>query len=151
MELAPKATTADQQRSTLNLATLSTSERAFPAFPIAVQMIVDAAASTDNDSYIVLLTDGFSWDSEAYASIKWQIERLNRERKTAINVIILGVDVEDDDIIEQCKMMSTVSKASLYMDVTLETIDETFDTIVSLLGGNRLAYACMQGLTMEKF
>jgi hypothetical protein len=151
MELAPKANNAEQQRATLDLATLSTSERAFPAFPIAVQMIVDAAASTDNDSYIVLLTDGFSWDSEAYASIKWQIERLNRERKTAINVIILGVDVEDDDIIEQCKMMSTVSKASLYMDVTLETIDETFDTIVSLLGGNRLAYACMQGLTMEKF
>jgi hypothetical protein len=99
----------------------------------------------------VLLTDGFSWDSEAYASIKWQVERLNRERNTAINVIILGVDVEDDEIIEQCKMMSTVSKASLYMDVTLETIDETFDSIVGLMGGNLLANSCMRGLTMEKF
>jgi hypothetical protein len=151
MELAPKANNADQQRETLDLATLSTSERAFPAFPIAVQMIVDAAASTDNDSYIVLLTDGFSWDSEACASIKRQIERLNRERKTAIHVIILGVDVEEDAIIEQCKMMTTVSKTSFYVDVTLETIDEAFDTIVGLLGGHQHATSCMQGLTMEKF
>jgi hypothetical protein len=97
------------------------------------------------------LTDGFSWDSEACASIKRQIERLNRERKTAIHVIILGVDVEEDAIIEQCKMMTTVSKTSFYVDVTLETIDEAFDTIVGLLGGHQHATSCMQGLTMEKF
>jgi hypothetical protein len=66
-------------------------------------------------------------------------------------VIILGVDVEDDEIIEECKMMSTVSKGSLYMDVTLETIDGAFDAIVCLLGGNNLDNSCVQGLTMEKF
>jgi len=150
-ELAPKGKDFEQQQAALNLASLSTSERYFPAFPTGVQMVVDAAASTDNDSFILLMTDGYSWDSEAYASTKEQIELLNSERNTTIHAIILGIDVEEDWIIEQCKMISTVSKKSLYMDVTLENIHEAFDTIAGLLGGHVLDSVCMQGVTMEKF
>jgi len=38
------------------------------------QMLIDSAVSVENDSHILLATDGHSWDSAAHASIKSQIE-----------------------------------------------------------------------------
>ena len=151
VELGLKADNHGRQRAVLEIATNSTSDRVCPALPYAVQMVVDSAASSENDSYLVLVADGYSWDPATFSSVRHQIDRLNRERSTSIHVIILGLDVEEEEIIEEYKSVSTVSKVSLYADITLENIDSTFDMIGGIISGHGVNSSCFQCLTMEKF
>jgi hypothetical protein len=149
--LIVKANNEGLQRANLDLATTSTSERVCPSFPYAVQMLVDSAASTDSDSYIMLLTDGYSWDSSSQLLVKSQIERVNHERDTKIHVIILGMDVEEEGIVEECKLMCTVSKFSFFKNINLSNVEAAFGTISRRVRGETSSKVGLQGITMEKF
>jgi hypothetical protein len=149
LELRVKQQHEEHQRAMLDLATTSTSESVCPALPFAFQMVVDSGASADKDSYILLLTDGFSWDSDSYMDIKWQIERMNRERATTIHIIVLGLDVEDEEVVEQCKALCTVSKASYYLDITnCDNLDSVFASVGALISGQKSKR--LRSITMER-
>jgi hypothetical protein len=149
-QLSEKEDHATIQRAAINAASRSISERAFPAFPTAIQLVLDRSSSMDNDSYVVLLVDGFSWDSESFDSIYSQVEQWNRDHKTTINIIILGVDVESDSTIEECKALCTLSRQSLYVDVTLDNIDAAFESVTRILQRKTQATPTLNGITMER-
>lgn len=151
VEMGTKVENEGRQRTLLDLATSSTTERANPAFPLAVQMVVDSQASLDNDSFVIVVMDGYAWDTEACSSIQMQLDRLNRERNTSIHLCIVGLDVEDDSAREQCKELSKVSKSSFYVDASLENIDTTFDAITATIAGRQVTNGFLKGITMERF
>jgi hypothetical protein len=151
VDLGIKADNEGRQRTLLDIATTSTTERANPAFPLAVQMIVDSQASFDSDSFILLIFDGYAWDGEACASLGAQIQRLNSERSTMIHLFGIGLDVEDEGARQQCKELSKISKSSFYVDGTLENMDSIFDSIAVVISGRPANTGSLKGLTMEKF
>jgi len=153
VQLSEKSENEGLQRTSLDLATTQTSEQVCPSFSLATQMLVDSAASSENDSFLILLTDGYSWDSDAstQTTIKAQLDRMNRDRETKVTLIILGMDVEEEETIEQCKMMCMLSRQSLYVDIDENNVDATFDKLESLIRGEKSRNVCEGGLTMEKF
>ena len=157
VQLGIKAENEARQRTSLDLATTTTSEQVCPSFALAMQMLIDSPASGENDSFVVVLTDGYSWDSDfsTQTTIKAQIDRLCYDRQTKIHVIILGMDVEEEEVVEQCKMMCTLSKHSLYVDIDEDNVDDIFDEVGALIRGETSkhgrARVNSQGLTMEKF
>jgi HAMP domain-containing protein len=150
LNLSTKSENEGLQRSTLDIATSGTSGMGSPSLPFAVQMVVDASASQENDSYVLLVADGCS--SESYLSIKRQIERLKRERQTTIHFIILGLDAENEAVLRECQTMCTgLSKASFYMNVTLANVDAGFCRIAHVVSHPPVTNSSLQGLTTEKF
>lgn len=149
--LQSKACNYTQQRAMLDMATTSTSEMVSPCLPFAMQMIVDSAATLEKDTYVFLLTDGYSWDGASYLAINHQIDRLNRERKTSVNLIILGFDIEDEEVVQDCQNMCTLTKSSSFVEVTEETVDAVFASVIATVNPLSLTDPVLQGLTMEKF
>ena len=149
--LGRKRFNADQQREMLDVATTSTSEMVSPSLPYAMQMVVDSGATSEKDSFILLFTDGYSWDPSGYRSIKEQIEKMNRERKTSIHLIIVGLDIEDEEVVEECKAMCSISQPSFFVEVTLENVDAVFASIISVVNPLQLRGPSLCGITMEKF
>mmetsp|Transcript_5640 Transcript_5640/g.11678 ORF Transcript_5640/g.11678 Transcript_5640/m.11678 type:complete len:1810 (-) Transcript_5640:117-5546(-) len=150
MELSPKLEAELHQRSVLNLATKSTSERIASALPYAMQLVLDSYACQEMDTYILLFTDGYSWDPEPYMLIRSQISRMNRENETNVHLIILGLDVEPEHQ-EQVRAMCSVSKGSFYVDLTMDNTDETFSIISSIFSAGRLYQEFLSTISMEKF
>jgi len=148
-----KAENEGRQRTSLDLATSTTSEQVSPAFPYALQMLIDSNEAPENDTFVVLLTDGFSWDSSTPATFKAQIDGMNRDRETKVHVIILGMDIADTAVKEQCKSMCYVSKQSLYLDVDQNNIDHAMALISALIRGETMTGVRLHlhGVTMEKF
>lgn len=151
LDLCSKAQFHDHHRAVLDVATSSTSDKVCPVLPFAVQMIVDSTVTMEIDSYIILIADGYSFDPATYSTVRSQIDRLNHARKSTVNLIILGMDVEDEEVVEACKVMCTVSKLSLYVDINLDNVDSMFDAIGGIISGRALAVGCFLSLTMEKF
>jgi hypothetical protein len=139
------------QRTSLDLATSSANSLDRPSFPYAIQMLIDSEASTERDSFLLLLTDGSAWDSSANAPLRAQIERMNKGRETMVHVFILGMGVEAADVKEECKMMCTVTKKSLYIDIDAANVDSAFDDISAVIRGCQIRNICTQGMMMEKF
>lgn len=151
-ELSTKEANEGRQRSYLELATTSTAERANPAFPLAVQMVLDSQASLDSDSYVLLFTDGYAWDSDAASSIKAQLERRNRDRgSAAIHLFIIGLDLEDEAVREQCRALCSVNRASLFSEGATDNMDMIFDHISATIAGRPVSAGYQIGVTMEKF
>lgn len=151
--LCEKCKNKCRQRTNLDLATTSTCEQDCPTFALAAQMLIDSPATLENDSFLLLFTDGYSWDSDSstQTTIMAQINRMNRDRETKMHVIIFGMDIEDDETKAQCKGMCMVTKQSLYVDIDEENVDSTFDDIGCILRGDKGRHTNQQGLTMEKF
>jgi tetratricopeptide (TPR) repeat protein len=150
VELGLKADNEGRQRAGLDLATSSTNDNVCPALPYATQMLVDSAVS-ENDSYIILVADGYSWDPATFSSVRLQIDRLNRERNATVHLFILGLDVEETEVIDSYKSMCTVSRLSHYSDISMANIDSTFRMIGDIMCGHAMDGSRFQGLTMEKF
>ena len=151
LRLGEKAQNAGRQRAMLDVATTSTSEMVSSSFQYAMQMIVDSSETLEKDSYILFLTDGYSWDVDDYRSIKRQIEKMNRERMTTIHLVIVGLDIEDEEVVVECRSLSTVSKSSFFAEVTLENVDAVFASVISAFNPIQITGPCLQGITMEKF
>lgn len=150
IELSPKVDYSEQQRNVLDLATKSASERISSALPYAMQVVLDSSTSQEMDTYILLFTDGYSWDPEPYAQIKWQLARMNRESESNIHLIIFGLDVEPEHI-DEVRSMCSVSKGSFYVDLTTENIDETFSSLCSIFSAGLLYQEFLSTITMQKF
>ena len=151
LDLCSKARYQEHHRAVLDVATSSTSDKVCPVLPFAVQMIVDSTVTTEIDSYIILIADGYSFDPATYSAVKVQLDRLNQERKTTVHLIILGMDVEEEEVAEACKVMCTVSKLSLYADINVGNMDSMFDAIGGIISGRALTMGCFLSLAMEKF
>jgi hypothetical protein len=65
-------------------------------------------------------------------------------------VLILGLDVEEEETVEEYKKMCNISKLSLYVDITKDNIDSVFDMVGGIISGRALSASCFQSLTMEK-
>lgn len=139
------------QRTSLDLATSSTSDLALPSFPYAVQMLVDSGATLECDTFIVLVTDGSPWDLSVDAQVKAQIERMNRDRATLVHVLIVGMGLESEQVKEACQRMCTVTKKSTYIDMDATNLDAAFDEVSAVIRGVDIRKGCSLGLTMEKF
>lgn len=143
-----------RQRASLELAFSATGDVASPALPFAIQMVVDSATLSPGertDSYILLIADGYSWDP-ALRSIRPQIERLNRELTTSmIHLFILGVDIEELEVMEEYRELCGCTPLSFYTDVTMDNIGSAFELVGALIRGQRLSAHRFQCLTMEKF
>jgi len=137
-----------RQRTLLDITTQGT-QRASPTFPTAFQMLVDSQVAYDHESFLIVITDGISWDINACLTIKAQIERLNRDRNSMIHVFAIGFDVQSEVVRKQCQMLCSITKSSFYADKTLETLDGTFELIASAITG--MATCSLEGITMEKF
>ena len=125
--------------------------KGYPTIPIAVQMITGSVESQENDTYIVAVVDGSSWDSFAAIAIKEQIDRLNRDRITVVNVIIIGLEL-NSEIADQCRELCMVSRASAFLEARLDTIDSVFDKVSSIIAARgEVIGGILSGITMEKF
>jgi hypothetical protein len=151
LRLGKKAVNGANQRSMLDVATTSTSEMVCPSLPYAMQMIVDSSATLVKDTFIMLITDGFSWDVEGYRTIKNQIEKLNRERTTTIHIVILGIDIEDKEVVLECQTLKSVTKSSMFIEITMENVDAAFASVVARINPFQLTEPSLVGITMEKF
>jgi hypothetical protein len=149
--LSLKSRNGARQRQYLDIATTSTSERTCPSWPYAAQMVIDSAASTECDTYIVLILDGYSWDPFATSTVKSQVDSLNQERETKVHVLILGMDIEEAEVKEECQAMCNITKLSRYMDIDLDNVDASFDTIGDLIRGRLIRGNVTPGVIMEKF
>jgi hypothetical protein len=115
-------------------------------------MLADKAECRDNDTFVVAVLDGSNWGSFCAEAIRRQIDHMNRERTTVINVIIIGLDLKSKEVADACRELCTVSKASKFLETTADTIESTFDQVASIItkqsatSGNMLG-----GITMEKF
>jgi len=150
VELGTKEGNEGRQRTLLDIASSSTTEHPTPAFPLAVQMVVDSQASLENDSFILLVMDGCAWDTDTCSSLTSQIDRLNRERNSLIHVFIIGFDLKNEAVKRQCEELCSVSKSSKYIDGSIETIEGIFDTITTAIAG-RPVTGFLKGITMERF
>lgn len=151
LRLSKKELHGQYQRKMLDVATTSTSEMVSPSLPYAMQMIVDSSATTEKDTYILLMTDGYSWDVEGYRDIKHQIEKFNRERMTSIHLLILGLDIEDDEIVNECRALSAITKSSMFLEISLDNVDAAFASVISTINALQLTEPSIVGITMEKF
>ena len=74
---------------------------------------------------------------------------MNRERDTMIHIIIFGLDIEDEEVVEQCKALCTVSKASYYVDITeCDDLDAVFASVGALICGQKAKR--LRSITMER-
>lgn len=146
-----KAENEGLQRTSLDLATSVTIDLTRPSFPYAIQMLIDSAASTESDSFILLLTDGSFWNVSTHVPFKTQIERMNNDRETKIHVFILGMGIESNAAKQAFKMMCTVTKKSLYIDIDTSNVGTAFDEVSAILRGICIRNVCRQGVIMEKF
>jgi len=75
---------------------------------------------------------------------------MNRNRETKLHMIILGLDV-DEDLKAQYKIMCSLSKQSLYVDLNAKNVNRAFDEISALIRGETVTGLSLHGVTMEKF
>jgi hypothetical protein len=152
VELGAKEENEGRQRTFIDVATSSTSDYPFESsLAIGVQMVIDSGLSLQSDSFIFLITDGTGLNSASLSSLKAQIERWNQERKYQINLLIIGLEIEQDHVKEQYMDLCGVSKSSMFLDATSETLDASFDPITAVIVGRQSSSNFINFLTMEKF
>jgi len=86
--------------------------RDVPVFPAAVQAIVDSPLTVDCDSFVIAIVDGFSWDVQSCHTIKSLMDQLNQERISMIHFFVIGFDIDDEDVRDQCQKLCTATKLS---------------------------------------
>lgn len=136
VELGNKAENAGIQRARLELATTLTNDRVHPSLPFATQMLVDCSSSYDSDSFIILITDGYSWDPATTKSSQQLLDRLNKERGTKIHLIILGLGVEDPEVRDDYLSLCNLTKQSCYVDINSENMDSVFNNVSNAIRGS---------------
>ena len=108
------------------------SEMAHPVLPAAFDTLISSDAfRSGNDSYLLLVTDGFSWDTALCKQSKWQIHRLNNNprRLATIHMIILGLDL-DEAMKKECQdMVHGLTNNSFYADFSIENADDVFRSV----------------------
>ena len=68
-----------------------------------------------------------------------------------MNAFILGMGIESNAAKQEFKMMCTVTKKSLYIDIDPSNVGAAFDEVSATLRGICIRNVCRQGIIMEKF
>jgi hypothetical protein len=142
-----------QQRALFESATKRTNgSKGSPTIPIGFQIVAESAESKENDTYLLAVIDGSTWGSFSPDTVRRQIDRLNRERNTVINIIIIGLDLKSTEIADGCRELCMVSRGSVFLEADLDTLDIAFDQVSSIITGRSATSGSMLGgITMEKF
>jgi hypothetical protein len=150
VELGSKQENEGRQRTFIDVATSSVTPSVSiqACLPIAMQMLIDSPLSLQSDSYLILITDGYSQEAMDFCSLKSQIERLNMERNYQIHVLVLGLNVEDERNKMLLEQLGDISKSSIF--VTSEGLESAFESISAIITGH-LSNEFISFLTMEKF
>ena len=156
LKLSRKETHEYEQRKAIDAATRFTvGNKAHSAFPSAADMVVVSAASRTTDTFIIFITDGSTWNAGSKSLIEMQIDKLNNKRSVSIDVIIIGLELEDRAIADKFRdiCLTTRSRHSVYIDATRDTVDSAFDQAASLISsrGTSGSRRIQLGITMEKF
>lgn len=156
LKLSRKETGEHEQRKAIDVATRFTvGNKAHPAFPSAADIVVVSAASRTTDTFIIYITDGSTWNAGSKSLMEMQIDRLNKKRSVSIDVIIIGLELEDRAIADEFRdiCLTTRSRHSVYIDATRDTVDSAFDQAASLISsrGTSASRRIQLGITMEKF
>jgi uncharacterized protein YqgV (UPF0045/DUF77 family) len=144
---------SSQQRIAIDLATqVSDGTRTIPAFPAAVDMVLESALTMSSDTYLLYITDGMTWDANLFYKRKVNIEKVNSKRRMKIHVIAIGLEIEDQDIVEQIQRLvgGIRDPLSTYLEArrdNLGAILKRAGEMISSRGTNRVEL----GVTMEKF
>jgi hypothetical protein len=151
VELGSMEENQGRQRSSIDVATSSCSSTSIqPMLPLALQILIDSALSSQSDSFIILVTDGCSLDALDVSPIQSQIERWNVERTYPIHLLIIGIEIEDDNQRGVLESLSYVSRSSVYVDANTNTLEPAFRSISAIVNG-RMSNQLISFLTMEKF
>lgn len=145
--------------------------RAEACFPIGLQMLIESSVSLQSDSYILWVTDGcVRHEQHAMISFRDKIEQLNQERSYEINMLIIGLNRNDNGTI--CKLshdhegehdlvnieekiledIGSLTKNSTYLNVNSEDeLTSAFQRFSVITSNNRMTSEFISFLTMEKF
>ncbi|KAL3915878.1 MAG: hypothetical protein SGILL_005439 [Bacillariaceae sp.] len=126
-----------------------------PALQGAVRMVIDTATKASSDVYLVYISDGQAWNKQIFDPLLEKIKKVSRHRSASVDVLALGLGVENEEFVEGCKSLclATRSRDSKYIAAGMDTVEDAFDTVDSTVNSgvsfdrNRLQH----GLTMEKF
>ena len=149
--LGPKSENAGLHRSSLDMATLATSSCTTSALPISLQMIVDSHETLDNDTFVVLVTDGRSWNDAEARQILERIENLNEERSTSVHMLVLCLEVSDNSVLSTCKEFGMITPESHAFSVDSGNIDSVFSDLARILASDNRIVGDLHGITMEQF
>jgi hypothetical protein len=151
-----KAQNEGAQRDAIVSATTGvTCSKFFPALSHGLQMAIESASSTASDVYLIYVSDGRAWSEETFTPLQEKVAKACRHSSASIDIIVIGVDVENIQFEESCKnlCLATRSRDSKYIGTDISSIDQAFERVEGLMNsgtsidGNRL----MHGLTMQKF
>jgi hypothetical protein len=149
--LSLKSKNEGLQRINLDKATSFTCSEFTATAPVAIQMIIDNSISMEVDSFIIVILDGSTFDGRTMCSLKIQIQQLNNNRETQVHILILGIQIDDERIINDCRYICSASKLSRYYDINVLNIDSVFGMIRTSIRGPLICDTLSKGLTMEKF
>ena len=129
-------------------------ELVHPVLPVAFDTLISSDAfRSGNDSHLLLVTDGFSWDTALYKQTKRQIHLLNDNprRSGTIHMIILGLDL-DEAMKKECQdMVHGLTNRSFFADFSIENADEIFRSVSASVSRSDLFLRSLQCVTMQKF
>lgn len=156
IKLGPKEKIDKEQREALETATTKVGgTMSNPALPTAVDMVVSPSRSRTSDMFLIYISDGLLWDARSFAGMINKVNDASSKRTAAINVITIGVNVEDDAFAENCRnlCLATRSRNSRYLPATEHNFDNVFELAAELVSSSSSSESSrMQlGITMERF
>ena len=99
---------------------------------LAFQALLESASTpetlTNDDSFLVLVTDGGSWNRKTFKQYLWRISSMNAEQTSKLHVIVLGISV-DGDMKEDCQKLQALSAKSMYADLDNAGIQHIFRSV----------------------
>jgi hypothetical protein len=143
----------DHHRQAIHVATTGVASSKFsPSLPVAVDMVLDVSASAASDVFLIYISDGRSWDPEGFEPLAEKIRTASSHRKSSIDVIAIGVEIENPEFSESCERIcsATRSRNSKFLSATEDSLEHAFEECMlaaKLFDRSRI----QQGLTMEKF
>ena len=156
IKLSPKEKIDSEQREALETATQKVGgSLSNAALPTAVNMAVSPSRSRTSDVFLIFISDGSLWDARSFAAIHKKVREASGKRTASINVISIGINIEDDSFADNCRnlCLATRSRNSYYLPATNDTISETFESAADLISSSSSS-ECSRiqlGVTMERF
>lgn len=156
IKLGPKETVDTEQREALEIATMKVaSKTSKPALPNAVDMVVSPSRSRTSDVFLIYITDGSVWDPLSFVSMTKKVNEASSKRTASINVISIGVNVQDEDFSQNCRnlCLATRSRTSGFLPVFDDGIEDVFEKAAEIVSSTSSSESSrMQlGITMERF
>lgn len=149
--LGPKSDNAGLQRSTLDIATNMTARSHAPTLPVALQMIIDSEETAVQDTYVIVVSDGFNWNERDADTLLDRLHRLNAERTTDVHIIGLCLGVRNHFVLDFYKRLGSLTPESNFFSLDSGNVDSVFRDVISIVSNDFHVRGDLQGITMEQF